>query len=57
MESHGVPGRIQVTVPVYEQLKDRHEFERRDVIAVKGKGDMQTYFLERPTPDSASSTS
>lgn len=53
MESHGVPGRIHVTEAVYEQLKDRYEFERRDVIAVKGKGDMQTYFLESPGPASS----
>lgn len=55
MESHGVPGRIQVTEQVYEQLRDRYEFERRDAVAVKGKGDMQTYFLQGPSPGLAPS--
>lgn len=45
MESHGVPGRIQTTVEVYERLRDRYRFEKRGVIDVKGKGEMLTYFL------------
>jgi hypothetical protein len=45
-----------VTEQVNEQLRERYEFERRDVIAVKGKGDMQTYFLERSSPGPGSST-
>ncbi len=45
MESHGVPGRIQTTRAVYERLKDRFDFEERGFIPIKGKGEMQTYFL------------
>jgi class 3 adenylate cyclase len=45
MESHGVPGRIQVTEAVYEQLCDRFEFEPRGMMSIKGKGDMTTYLL------------
>ena len=45
MESHGIPGGIQVTPEVYEILKDKFVFERRGVIRVKGKGDMMTYLL------------
>ena len=45
MESHGVPGRIQVTEAAYERLKDRCRFEARGTIEVKGKGPMQTYLL------------
>ncbi len=52
MESHGVPGHIQVTEHVYDRLRDRYLFEPRGVIAVKGKGDMPTYFLLRRLPDS-----
>lgn len=48
MESHGVPGAIQVTPATYEFLKDKFLFERRGVISVKGKGDMTTYLLIRP---------
>ena len=46
MESHGVPGTIQVTESVYEGLRDAYEFEKRGAIEVKGKGRMQTYFLK-----------
>jgi class 3 adenylate cyclase len=49
MESHGVPGAIQVTQSVYERLKDRYDFEARGEIEVKGKGHLQTWLLH-PTP-------
>lgn len=45
MESHGVPGRIQVTPSTYNKLKDLYIFEPRGVITIKGKGEMETYFL------------
>ncbi len=45
MESHGVPGEIQVTDRVYEQLRDRYEMRERGTIDVKGKGPMTTYLL------------
>jgi adenylate cyclase len=45
MESHGVPGRIQVTGATYQRLSSRFEFESRGPIDVKGKGMLETYFL------------
>jgi class 3 adenylate cyclase len=45
MESHGVPGCIQVTDRTYRRLRDRYRFERRGPIAVKGKGEMVTWLL------------
>jgi class 3 adenylate cyclase len=45
MESTGVPDRIQVTRSVYEQLKQEFEFERRGVVQVKGKGEIETWLL------------
>jgi class 3 adenylate cyclase len=45
MESHGVPGCIQVTGRTYRRLCDRYRFQRRGPIPVKGKGDIVTYFL------------
>ncbi|MBE9042042.1 adenylate/guanylate cyclase domain-containing protein [Oscillatoriales cyanobacterium LEGE 11467] len=45
MESSGEPGSIQVTRATYEQLKDRYELHERGKIAVKGKGNMTTYWL------------
>jgi class 3 adenylate cyclase len=45
MESHGSPGRVHVSQTVYEKLKDKFIFEPRGTIPVKGKGEMETYFL------------
>jgi len=45
MESHGIPGRIQVTESTYERLRGSFEFERRGEIDVRGKGPMTTYLL------------
>jgi class 3 adenylate cyclase len=46
MESHGVPGCIQVTARTWERLRDRYRFQRRGPIQVKGKGEVVTYLLE-----------
>lgn len=45
MESHGLPGKINVTESVKEKLQDKFEFEKRELIEIKSKGMMQTYFL------------
>jgi adenylate cyclase len=45
MESHGIPGSIQVSSSTYERLKDKYVFQERGVIYVKGKGEMTTYLL------------
>lgn len=45
MESHGVPGAIQVTRPVFEKMRDRFAFEERGPIEVKGKGTVETWIL------------
>jgi len=46
MESQGEPGGIQVTEATYARLKDRYVFEKRGEIAIKGKGEMTTYWLK-----------
>ena len=46
MESHGVAGEIQLTESTYKQLKGQYKFENRGMISVKGKGEMNTYFLK-----------
>ncbi len=48
MESHGVPGRIQVSRAVYERLKNDFEFEARGMTSIKGLGDMESFFLLGP---------
>jgi guanylate cyclase len=45
MESHGTPGRIQITRATYELLRDEFECEPRGPIAVKGKGDVEAWYL------------
>jgi class 3 adenylate cyclase len=45
MESHGVPGRIQVTEAVRRALRDRFAFEDRGEIEIKGKGRVRAYLL------------
>jgi class 3 adenylate cyclase len=45
MESGGLPGAIQVTRSVYEQLKDKFVFEPRGTIEVKGKGEVEAWLL------------
>jgi guanylate cyclase len=47
MESHGTPGRIQITHATYELLADEFEFEPRGTIAVKGKGQIEAWYLLR----------
>jgi adenylate cyclase len=45
MESHGIPGAIQVTERAYLRLASSFAFEDRGIIDVKGKGPMRTYLL------------
>jgi class 3 adenylate cyclase len=54
MQSHGLPGRIQVTERAYELLRDRFSFESRGPIEVKGKGVMTPYLIVGPKPISTS---
>jgi adenylate cyclase len=51
MESHGAPGRIQITRTTYELLADEFECEPRGTITVKGKGEIETWYLIRPRSD------
>jgi len=45
MESHGVAGRIQVTDSTHLWLKELFSLEARGPIEIKGKGEMNTWFL------------
>ena len=47
MESHGTPGEIQITRATYELLKDEFVCTARGTIPVKGKGEMETWYLVR----------
>ena len=45
MESHGVPGKIQITRETYELIKDEFICDPRGKVMVKGKGEMETWYL------------
>ena len=45
MESHGVPGRVQVTEAVADRLEEDLGAEPRGTIEVKGKGPMKAYLV------------
>jgi class 3 adenylate cyclase len=55
MESHGIPGQIQVTPRAYQRLKDRYRFQPRESVEIKGKGQIVPFLLlgradDSPTP-------
>jgi adenylate cyclase len=45
MESHGKPGEIHVSATTYEKLRSHFHLESRGTVYIKGKGDMETYWL------------
>jgi guanylate cyclase len=54
MESHGTPGRVQITRATYELVADDFECEPRGTIAVKGKGEMEIWHVLCRRPAQAS---
>jgi guanylate cyclase len=50
MESQSTPGEIQITRTTFELLKNEFVCRRRGTIDVKGKGEMDTWFLVGPQP-------
>jgi guanylate cyclase len=45
MESHGVGGQIQITQATYELIKNDFICEPRDLVNVKGKGEMEVWHV------------
>ena len=45
MESHGIPGKIQISEKTFSILKDDFECMERGLVEIKGKGFMKTYIL------------
>jgi class 3 adenylate cyclase len=45
LESHGTPGRIQVTAETAERLGHLYRFERRGTVELKGKGSVECHYL------------
>lgn len=46
MESHGVPGEIQITKATCDLIEKDFLVDARGVIPIKGKGEMATWFLK-----------
>ena len=45
LESHGTPGRIQVTAQTAERLANSFRFEPRGMVELKGKGSVECHYL------------
>ena len=45
LESHGLPGRIQVSEEMFRALEGRFAFEPRGLVRLRGKGLLQTFLL------------
>ncbi len=54
MESHGEAGKVQITTHTREILKEAFACEKRGIVDIKGKGEMETWWLVGRTevPDS-----
>jgi class 3 adenylate cyclase len=46
MESHGVADAVHLTHASYELLSGKYRMTSRGIVEIKGKGPMQTWFLE-----------
>jgi adenylate cyclase len=46
LESHGVPGKIQIGRTTHDAIHDRFHCVHRGAIPIKGKGEIDTWFLE-----------
>jgi guanylate cyclase len=53
MESYGTPGRVQITRATYELVADEFLCEPRGTIPVKGKGEVEVWYLVGPRDDGA----
>jgi len=51
MESHGTSGRIQIARATKELLADEFVCEPRGTIPVKGKGEIEAWYLVGPRAD------
>ena len=48
LESHGVPGRVQISEEVYQRVRSWCPCEARGMVDVKGKGLMPLYLVTGP---------
>jgi class 3 adenylate cyclase len=48
LESHGIPGSIQISQATKDLLGDSFNYRERGAVRLKGKGDMEVFILESP---------
>lgn len=53
MESHGEAGKIHISSAVFHILRDTYHCTSRGMVDIKGKGMMETWFLEYPRASSS----
>ena len=53
MESHAEPGTIQVSRATYELIKDEYNCAERGLIEVKGKGALETWYVDSIRDDAS----
>jgi class 3 adenylate cyclase len=53
MEEHGTPGQIQITGATRELLEEEFDCRPRGTIQVKGRGEMETWYLVGARTDRA----
>jgi guanylate cyclase len=46
LESHGLPGKIQIAQSTHDEIHDHFHCVHRGAINIKGKGEIDTWFLE-----------
>ncbi len=51
MESHSVPGKIYIIEATRRLIKDEFICEHRGAVRIKGKGEMETWFLTAQNHD------
>ncbi len=56
MESHGKPGEIHVSDATYQKIRSHFQLESRGTVHIKGKGNMQTYWLRDEIPATTAMT-
>jgi class 3 adenylate cyclase len=54
LESHGVPRCIHVSKEIVERLEGQFQFTRRGLVEIKGKGTIDTWFLDAETGQTSS---
>jgi class 3 adenylate cyclase len=47
MESNSEPMQINVSETTYDMVKDQFDFTPRDIVEIKGKGEMRMFFLKK----------